>query len=330
MRRNAIPRLALAAMLVTAGPRAAGAIGHYAAGVLNARDFFLPPAGVYFANYTYWYGASTFKDRNGTTVDDFTVNVPGVGPRKVKLDTTLNLVSVFPALTWAPDWDFHGVRWGAFVGQGFANTSLNAAVGDLDRGFDIETGWGAADLYVQPLWLQWSSAYLDAILSYGFYAPTGRFEAGALDNVGLGYWEHQVQAGGGIHFDEAKTLSLIMVGTWELNQGVQDLDVHPGNRFNFNWALSKIWLGGSLETAIVGYDQWQMGANTGRDVAPFRQGVLDQVHAAGLQLGVPKLGLSLHYLHEFGARARFQGSMLTFAFGVPLDKLFGGFASLLE
>ncbi len=323
-------RLLLATMLVLAGPRAAGAIGHYVPGLPNARDFFIPPPGVYLANYTYWYHASTFKDRNGETVDDFAVNVPGVGRRVVKLDTTLDLVTVVPMLVWAPDWEFHGVRWAAYVAQGFANTSLNSAIGDLDRGFDIETGWGAADLFFQPLWLQWSSQHLDAILAYGFYAPTGRFEAGALDNVGLGFWEHQVQAGGAIHFDEAKTLSLILINTWELNQSVQDLDTHPGNRFTLNWALSKIWLEGYLETAILGYDQWQMGANTGRDVPPFRQGVLDEVHAAGLQLGIPKLGLALHYLHEFGARARFQGSMLNLTFVLPLDQLVEGIGGALE
>jgi hypothetical protein len=172
--------------------------------------------------------------------------------------------------------------------------------------------------------LEWSIPHLDALLSYAFYAPTGRFEANALDNVGLGYWEHQVQAGAAFHVDEAKTLSFILVNTWEMNQSVQDLDTHPGNRFNLNWAISKIWLDGYLETAILGYDQWQMGPNTGRDVLPFRRGVLDEVHAAGVQLSIPKFGLALHYLHEFGARARFQGSMLSLAFALPLDALIKG------
>jgi hypothetical protein len=327
---NAMCRLLLAGLLVVAGPRAAEAIGHYQAGLLNARDFFLPPPGFYFANYTYWYHSDTFKDRTGATVDEITVNIPGVGPRTVEVDTELNLVTVVPALMWAPDWDFYGVRWGIFVAQGFANTSLNSAINDIDRGLGVETGWGAADLYVQPLWLQWSSQHLDVILSYGFYAPTGRFEVGAPDNVGLGYWEHQVQAGGAFYFDQAKTFSIVLMNTWEMNQDIQGLDVHPGTRFNFNWALSKIWLDGYLETAVIGYDQWLMEANSGSDVVAFRRGVLDEVHAAGVQLGIPKLGLSLHYLHEFEAKARFQGSLLTFSFGLPLDQLVKGIGSVFE
>jgi len=45
------------------------------------------------------------------------------------------------------------------------------------------------------------------------------------------------------------------------------------------------------------------------------------VHAAGMQLGVPKWGIALKYLHEFEARQRFQGKIVTFTFGLPLDPL---------
>lgn len=119
-----------------------------------------------------------------------------------------------------------------------------------------------------------------------------------------------------------------MVSTWEINGKVKGDDVDPGNRFALNWAISKLWLEEWLETAIMGYDQWQMGANTGRDVVPARRGALDAIHAAGLQLGVPKLGLSIKYLQEFAALARFQGRVLTFTFTVPIDKLIEAAGSL--
>jgi hypothetical protein len=31
---------------------------------------------------------------------------------------------------------------------------------------------------------------VDLTAGYGFYAPTGRFELGATDNIGLGFWTH--------------------------------------------------------------------------------------------------------------------------------------------
>jgi hypothetical protein len=321
--------LLLGMALGLAAPRLAGAIGHYVPGLPNARDLFVPPPGLYLVNYTYWYHADTFKDRNGATVDSFTVNIPGQGPRRFSLDTDVDQLAIVPTLVWAPDWDFHGVRWAAYAAQGFANISLNAAVEAVDVDRTIATEWGAADVFVQPIWLQWSPlTRLDAMFGYGFYAPTGRYDVGADTNTGLGYWTQQLQAGAAIHADEAKTLSLLMVSTWELNSAVQDQDIDPGNRFTLNWTISKIWLDGFLETAILGYDQWQMGANTGRDVLPIRQGALDAIHAAGLQLGVPKLGLSLKYLHEFAAKARFQGSVLTFTFTVPIDMLIEAAGSL--
>jgi hypothetical protein len=52
-------------------PRAAPAIvGHYTAGMPDARDFFLPPEeGLYFAQYTYFYQSDSFRDRKGNPVD---------------------------------------------------------------------------------------------------------------------------------------------------------------------------------------------------------------------------------------------------------------------
>jgi len=79
--------LLLGMALGLAAPRLAGAIGHYVPGLPNARDLFVPPPGLYLVNYTYWYHADTFKDRNGATVDSFTVNIPGQGPRRFSLDT---------------------------------------------------------------------------------------------------------------------------------------------------------------------------------------------------------------------------------------------------
>ena len=76
-----------------------------------------------------------------------------------------------------------------------------------------------------------------------------------------------------------------------------------------------------LETAVLGYDQWQVSEDTGADQVRALAGVLDSVHAAGLELGIPKWSLSLKYMHEFEARQRFQGQLVTFTFGLPLDSL---------
>lgn len=118
--------------------------------------------------------------------------------------------------------------------------------------------------------------------------------------------------------------------TWEFNSEVQDSNVRPGARLSFNWAIDKIWLDGMLETAIVGYDQWQITEDSGPRLPLLGPGALDEVHAAGVQLGIPKYGVSLKYLHEFAARARFQGQVVTITFGLPLDPLFAQVVGLAD
>ena len=302
-------------------PHAAPAIiGHYTAGVPDARDFFVPPEeGLSIAQYNYFYQTNSFRDRNGNPVDHLIVPPRLRPPRTLPLDVNLNQVALSPTIVWVPHFSLLGARYGAYISLTGANAKVSAAVEQIDKGTEFGTGWGFADLFVQPLWLQWSLWRLDLVAAYGFYAPTGRFSPGASDNIGLGFWTQQLQTAGAFNFDEARTCSLIMVETWEFNSDVRHQDLHPGSRLSFNWALDKIWLGGMLETAVLGYDQWQVSEDTGADQVRALAGVLDSVHAAGLELGIPKWGVSFKYMHEFEARQRFQGQLATFTFGFPLD-----------
>jgi hypothetical protein len=57
----------------------------------------------------------------------------------------------------------------------------------------MESVLAQGDLHVQPLWLDWSRDHFEVSLSDGFYAPTGRYSPGAIDNIGLVYWTNQTQ-----------------------------------------------------------------------------------------------------------------------------------------
>jgi hypothetical protein len=320
--------LVLVALLV---PRAASAIiGHFTAGVPNARDFFLPPEGLYYAQYNYFYLTDSFRDRNGNAVDRLIVPPRLRPPRTLPLDVSLNQVAISPAILWAPHFTLLGARYGAYMVLTGANANVSAAVEQIDKGTQFETGWGFADIFVQPLWLQWNLWRLDMAFGYGFYAPTGRFSAGAKDNIGFGFWTQQMQLAAALNFDDARTCSLILTQTWEVNSKVQDTDLRPGSRGSLNWALDKIWLDGMLETAILGYGEWQLDTDKGADQPALLAGVLDQVYAAGFQLGSPKYGVSVKYLHEFEARQRFQGQVVTMTFGLPLDPIVEKVAALVQ
>jgi len=64
-----------------------------------------------------------------------------------------------------------------------ANNSLTS---DVEGG--ISGGGGLADSYCQPFILGWRKKRADIRAVYGFLAPSGRFNVGASNNVGSGYW----------------------------------------------------------------------------------------------------------------------------------------------
>jgi hypothetical protein len=96
-------------------PRAAPAIiGHYTAGVPDARDFFVPSEeGLSFAQYNYFYQTNSFRDRNGNPVDHLIVPPRLRPPRTLPLDVNLNQVALSPTIVWVPHFSLLGARYGA-------------------------------------------------------------------------------------------------------------------------------------------------------------------------------------------------------------------------
>ncbi len=167
----------------------------------------------------------------------------------------------------------------------------------------------------------WSFPRLEVTAGYGFDAPTGKYEGGATDNVGLGFWEHQIQNALRIHLDREDTLSLILASTFEIAHDKEDADITPGAHWTLNWGVRKNFFGNWTQFAVLGYDTWQITSDHGDDAPPPESRHLDRVHAAGFQIGIPKLGLAAKYMHEFEARDRFEGQVVTVFFALPLDKI---------
>jgi hypothetical protein len=73
-----------------------------------------------------------------------------------------------------------------------------------------------------------------------------------------------------------------------------------------------------VELGLLGYSQWQVTHDEGSDVSSFNRD-LDQVHAIGGQVGyaIPKwrVGVTLKYLYEYYAEARFRGQVATLSVG---------------
>src|SRR6266478_7459838 len=82
---------------------------------------------------------------------------------------------------------FLGGYFMPYIAVNIANASLVADINGTNLGAS-GGGSGLADTYVQPLNLGWHFKRADFNVRYGFTAPTGRYTAGASNNVGSGYW----------------------------------------------------------------------------------------------------------------------------------------------
>jgi hypothetical protein len=147
------------------------------------------------------------------------------------------------------------------------------------------------------------------VAGYGFDAPTGRFEPGASDNLGLGYWTHQFQVAGALYFLQ-KATAIVVAATYEINQEKEDVDITPGQRFSLNYGVSQyLPLGpGLLELGILGYSQWQVTDDSGSDAT--NKDVHDQLHAVGAQIGYAVPAWNQYYAED-----RFRGQEFSFTLG---------------
>jgi hypothetical protein len=71
-----------------------------------------------------------------------------------------------------------------------ANNSLSSSAQGA-----ISGGGGFGDFYLQPVILWWRTVRVDIRGIFGFLAPTGKFNAGATDIVGNGYWTPVLASG---------------------------------------------------------------------------------------------------------------------------------------
>jgi hypothetical protein len=319
-------------------PTGAAEISHYVAGVMNIRDFTVPEPGFYGAVYNYWYSTDRLNDRNGDKVRSVTVGpAPGV---TLDLDVNVDLYSVVPTFIWVSDWKIAGARYAAYIAPSFANSSIEAALTTAaGRGINASTSsFGVGDLFVQPVWLGWSQTNWDFALGYGFYAPIGKYhtqtvtlpivgaiQAESSDNIGLGFWTHQIQGAAAWYPWADKRMAVCGALTYEINGKKEDFDLTPGQNLTLNWGISQYLPLTKdqkllLEVGPAGYDSWQITDDSGRDAR--NPGVHDQVHAVGGQLGLTYapwvLAVNFHGFYEYAAEDRFQGA----SFGVNIIKKF--------
>jgi hypothetical protein len=324
--------LAVSSLALIATSVQAGEIGHFAPGVLNIRDFALPEPGVYGVIYNYGYTTDQLNDSSGNKVTSVTIN-PGGGPGvTLGVDVDVDVLVTAPTLIWISDWKFLGAKYGAYASQALGNTSVGASLtANTGSGRNAdESQFGMGDLFVQPVWLGWSRKHWDFALGYGFYAPIGQYDTEtvtlpvvgpltveAADNIGLGFWTHQIQGGIAWYPWADKRMAAVGALTYEIHGEKEDFDLTPGQNLTFNWGVSQYLplkkdMTLLLEVGPAGYSSWQITDDSGSNAR--NPDVHDEVHAVGGQIGVTcvpgNATLNFHYFYEFAAEDRFQGQSI--------------------
>lgn len=308
--------------------------GHYSPGVRNLRDMAYPPSGLFVLWYNGYFGSDTYVDKDGEKFSRIELGqiLPILPDVNVNID--LNGFTSIPAIFWATDLKVLG-NAKYMAGVSFNYLSAKSSVISEHGGIVIDTTYtrtiegknsGLSDMFFAPLGLSWGTSQMDFTFLYGFYAPTGKYETGATDVVGLGFWTHQLQGYSYFYPVKDKSTAFELGLTYELNGKIKDADVKPGNRFSLEWGVSQ-YFSERFEVSILGGHNWQISKDKGDDVY-WDTSVYDRKSTiafnAGYWLWPNRLMANAKYMHDFGIRQRFQNNTWMLNLVFITDALKGG------
>jgi hypothetical protein len=298
--------------LVLASPVSAQYMGSNFHGDFGVNSGSQAGPGFYFAIPFAQWNVDQIKDAGGKTVAS--ASFEGFDVR-----------AVFPTMIVVTSRKFLGANYGFMVAPPFSTIRPERAALE-----PVEPNWGFNDTYVVPLYLGWHIPRADFVAGYGVFAPTGRYEAGAGDNVGLGMWSHELQAGTTVYLDAAKTFSAATNAFFEMHSNKKDQDLKVGNLLTLEGgvAYNVPKIGGAFGVGY--YLQNKLSDDRGADVPALALralnlygqnrlfGIGPDVTMAIFQRGGTIGLVNVRYLWESGGQSSFQGS--TFVVGLTIAR----------
>ena len=299
--KNLLVRLLAAAgvmalpLLTSAAPAILG--GHYPAGAEGIKGASLPPPGVYFKDYNFFYFANEFKGPQGPPVFDVFAYVNA------------------PRLIWMTDLKVLEANYGMDVIVPFGYTSVKAG----GPGVQAQRSFGLADIQIEPLLLGWHWKQFDLSAAYAVWVPTGDFDLNDGSKQGKGFWSHMLTLGGTWFPDEEKTWAVSLLNRYEFHHQNNDMNVTPGQTLTVEWGLSKS-LSKLVDVGVIGYYQQQTTSDRGDGIPAVVSvsNLKDRVVGVGPEITIvcPKTGIftSLRYIREVEASDRSAGNLFTITF----------------
>jgi len=278
----------------------------YPNGIEGIRCGEIPPPGVYWRMYNYFYNTDDLRGDNGD---------------KSPVDFDLSLFAHAQRLVWVTDYKV----WGG-------DLFISALLPVVDTDIEItppgapwpiidDDSTGIGDLYIDVANIVWRADQWQTAAGIGFFAPTGEYDLDKPAAPGKGMWTGMATLAGTYWFDLDRTLTASIVARYEKHSNQKERDVRYGDDFHFEWGLSKTITRG-VDIGLAGYCQWQVTEDSGDDVF-WNKGAKDRVFAAGPEIAVmippPVLLLvSLRTEWEFEAKNRTEGNVTV----LTLTKIF--------
>jgi hypothetical protein len=282
-----------------------------------------PAPGLYISTLFYRYGTDTVKDGEGRRV---TFDPTGDGQQAIN--------AIVPIAYWVTPKKVFGGHLAMMAVVPIANGALEAP----GLGLFEEAGIGISDIYVMPAQLGWHFRRADVVAGAAFFAPTGRYTAGASDNLGKGMWSYEISGGATFFLDPGRTLSVATVAYWETHSKkkgelhVEDVtltDVKVGDLLTLEGGIGKSFLHGAASVGVAYYAQWKV---TSDDLGlsssvPSLNGISGhhRVWGIGPDVTVPvatktKLQslINVRYMWEQGVQLKTQGQTLTITNTIPV------------
>ena len=261
--------------------------GVYPLGMSSTNSGVTPEPGFTYSNQLLFYSRDEVKDQNGNTV-------PITGINSALMDmNSLIWVSTKKLLG--------GARYSEFATLPFARNDLMS-----DIHGNISCGSGFADSYYVPFVQGWNKERVAIRVLYGFLVPTGRFAAGANDNVSSGYWTNALSSGQTMYLTRDKSWAFLAYEMYEFDTAQEGTRTHPGQTFDLDYSLTRTLTftkAPTLQIGVAGYEQRQTTAATGPAITPAETTERYAVNALGgvttVTFSKPKVSLGLKFFEEF-------------------------------
>jgi hypothetical protein len=272
--------------------------GVYPLGMSATNSGVTPEPGFSYSNLLAIYSRDKFVDTDGEAL--------ATGRQSVVMD--LN------SFVWVSKRRILGAKFSMSATLPIANNSLTSNVEGAISGGD-----GFADSYYQPFILGWDTKRAAVRAVYGFLAPTGKFNNGANDNVGSGYWTHAFSSGQTFYLTRNKATSVSAFQMYEIHTAQAETKIHPGQTLNLDYSVMHAFPVGDalrLQVGLAGYHQWQLTNKNGPTVTPEQANAHYKVNALGVASNVnltAKLNVGFKYFQEFANRSTFQGHSIQFS-----------------